>query len=193
MEAHVAATDAALGRLVTLLTELAGAVDADLGATLHLPDGEGVLHAVATSEHDRGARRRPRLFGGDRGERAGATTMVAIPDARQALVVLQRARVEPFSQDDHAVARLFARQLAEKVIVEGVGSRASTWSRQLEAVQSVASQLTRLTSVEGITTALCVETRRVIPYDNVRVHLLADDGRTLEAIAFRGHDAFHAG
>ena len=194
MEVRDAARDAPLGRLVRLLTELAGAVDADLGASLLQADTDGVYQPVATSDHARaGARRRPRLFGGDRPDRAAASAMVVVPDARTAVVLLERSRSEPFSADDHAVARLFARQLAEQIVVEGAGGRASVWSRQLEAIQAVASQLTRLSSVDSVTAALCVETRRVIPYDNVRVHLLAADGQTLEAVAFRSHHPAYAG
>ena len=113
MDAREASADASLGRLVRLLTELAGAVDADLGATLSLADTDGVYEAIATSDHGRpGTRRRSRLFGGDRGERAGASAMIAVPDARNAVVLLERSRAEGFSADDRAVARLFARQLA---------------------------------------------------------------------------------
>ena len=179
--------DTATGRLARSLTELAGAVDADLGATLQVVGEDGIYLAVAASE-PRGGRRRPRLFGGERpGERPGASMLLAVPDARGAVVLLERQRPEPFSADDHAVARLLARQLAEQVVADGGAARASVWSRQMEAVQSVAAQLTRLTSVETVTAALCTETRRVIAYDNVRVHLVADDGRRLDAVAFRSH------
>jgi len=188
-----ASSDPATGRMVKLLTELAAAADADQGATLSIADAEGTYEVIATSDHARAARRRSRLFGAEKDDRSGTCATLAVPDSRNAIVTLKRSRAEPFSADDRAVARLFARQLAEQIVVEGSGPRASLWSRQLEAIQAVASQLTRLTSVETVTTALCVETRRVIPYDNVRVHLLADDGHTLEAVAFRSHDAAYAG
>jgi len=194
MDERDAAGDAALSRVVRSLRELAAAVDADLGATLSQADADGVYQPVATSHQDRGGtRRRPRLFGAERPDRAAARAMIAVPDARNAVLLLERSRSEPFSADDHAVARLFARQLTDQVVVDGGGGRASVWSRQLEAIQSVASQLTRLSTVDSVTTALCVETRRVIPYDNVRVHLFAADDRTLEAVAFRSHDAAYAG
>lgn len=197
MDAREMPGDAALGRLVRLLTELAGAVDADLGATLSTADADGVYEPIATSEHGRAAaRRRSRLFGGERverGERAGASAMIAVPDARNAVVILERSRAEPFNTDDRAVARLFARQLAEQIVVHGGGARATLWTRQLEAIGAVASQLTRLTTVDSITAALCVETRRVIPYDNIRVHLVDADGRTLDPVAFRSHDEAYSG
>ena len=40
--------------------------------------------------------------------------------------------------------------------------------------------------------AICSETRQVVPYDNARVHVLADDGVTLEAIAFSHHSPEYA-
>ncbi|MFN8621251.1 MAG: sensor domain-containing diguanylate cyclase [Chloroflexota bacterium] len=187
------AADPAPSRLVGPLTDLAVAVDADLGATLYLADPDGVYEPVASSEGARAGKRRGRLFGTERSERPGARAMIAVPDARGGVVLLERLRAEPFSADDLAVARLLVRQLAEQIVVEGAGARATFWSRQLEAIQSVAAQLTRLTSVESVTAALCVETRRVIPYDHIRVHLLAHDGRTLDAVAFRSHDAAYAG
>lgn len=187
--------DLATARITQQLTELAGAVDADLGATLQVAGDDGVYVPVAVVAGSRSRPRpRPRLFGGDRPlDRPGATLLVAVPDARGAVVLLERGRHEPFSADDRRVARLLVRGLAEGLVADAGATRASVWSRQLEAVQAVASQLTRLTSVASVTAALCTETRRVIPYDNVRVHLLGDDGRTLEAVAFRSHAPSYQG
>ncbi len=42
-------------------------------------------------------------------------------------------------------------------------------------------------------TAICTETRQVVPYDNARVHVLAEDGETLEAVAFSHHSPEYAG
>jgi diguanylate cyclase (GGDEF)-like protein len=175
-------------RIVQQLAELASAVDADLGATLQVPGDDGVFAPVAGTGVRTPKRPRARLFGGDRViDRPGATLLVAVPDARGAVVLLERARQEPFSTDDRRVARLLMRGLAEGLVSDQGATRTSVWSRQLEAVQAVAAQLTRLTTVESVTAALCTETRRVIPYANIRVHLLGDDGRTLEAVAFRSH------
>ncbi len=40
--------------------------------------------------------------------------------------------------------------------------------------------------------AICSETRQVVPYDNARVHVLAADGETLEAVAFSHHTPEYA-
>jgi diguanylate cyclase (GGDEF)-like protein len=186
--------DLTTARITRQLTELAGAVDADLGATLQIAGDDGVYQPVAVVGSRSRPRPRPRLFGGDRPiDRPGASLLVAVPDARGAIVLLERGRQEPFSADDRRVARLLVRGLAEGLVADAGATRASVWSRQLEAIQAVASQLTRLTTVASVTAALCTETRRVIPYDNIRVHLLGDDGRTLEAVAFRSHAPSYQG
>ena len=102
-----------------------------------------------------------------------------LPDERGGLLILERQRSEPFSEDDLAIARVQARRLVGTVATR-LGPRPITWSSQLEAVQSVAAQLTRLTSVEAVTTALCAQTQRVVAFDNARVYVLREDGRTLD-------------
>ncbi len=180
--------------LVGVLSELAAAVDADLGVTLQIAGGDGVYADAATSVHHGARRVRPRLFGGERTTpRSAVTMLVSVPDERGAILRLARSRQEPFSDDDRAMVRLVARQLTGRLVADGGPSRAAVWSRQLEAVQRVAAQLTRITSVSAITEALCSETRLVIPYDNIRVHLLGDDGQTLHAVAFRSHTQLYDG
>ncbi len=51
----------------------------------------------------------------------------------------------------------------------------------------MAAQLTRLTSVEEVSAALCSQTQRVVAFDNARVYVLHEDGSTLEPVAFRPH------
>ncbi len=115
-----------------------------------------------------------------------ATAHVVLPDERSGLLVLERWRAEPFSEDDLALARVQARRLAGTVVTR-LGRRPVAWSAQLEAVQSVAAQLTRLTSVEEVSAALCTHAQRVVAFDNARVYVLHEDGRTLEPVAFRPH------
>ena len=189
-----AAADETAARLERLLQELSSAVDADSGAGLYLDDGDGRLELVAQS---RGPLRRvfrlPRLLPRSGAERTASVELISVPDLRGGLIVLERTRSEPFSSDDRAVARLYARQLADQVVVSGMRLRPGIWTRQLEAIQSIAAQLTRLTSVSEVAAAICTETRRVIDYDNARVHLVAADGETLEPVAFRSHVREYAG
>lgn len=183
------------GRLATLLTELAATVDADAGVGLFLDDGEGHLQLAAQAAMPQRrsiAFRLPGLLRG-RGDRASTVELISIPDVRGGVLVLERGRNESFSSEDRAIARLYARQLADQVVVSRLGSRSTIWTRQLEAIQSIAAQLTRLTTVEEVAAAICTETRRVIEYDNARVHVLAADGLTLEPVAFRSHAREYAG
>ncbi len=57
---------------------------------------------------------------------------------------------------------------------------------QLKMLHSLAAQLNRLTDVTEIGNAITVELKTIIDYHNCRVYLLAEDGWTLEPIAFRG-------
>jgi diguanylate cyclase (GGDEF)-like protein len=111
-------------------------------------------------------------------------TRLHLPDDRGGLLVLRRQRSEPFSEDDLAIARVQARRLVGTVATR-LGPRPITWSAHLQAVQSVAAQLTRLTSVEEVTTALCSHAQRVVAFDNARVYVLREDRRTLDPVAWR--------
>jgi diguanylate cyclase (GGDEF)-like protein len=111
---------------------------------------------------------------------------LALPEERGGYLELRRARHEPFSDADLAIARLQVRRVVPSVSTR-LGPRPIAWSAQLEAVQSVASQLTRLTSLEAISSALCTQTHRVVAFDNARVYVLNEDRRTLEPVAYRPH------
>lgn len=188
------------GSAATALKHLAVSIDADRGAHLFLDRGDGALELVASVREGRaihvdadaagpgsvdpGLLRRllPASLGGS----AGAVARLALPEERGGLLVLERKRSEPFSDEDLALARIQARQLVGKVATR-LGRRPIAWSAQLEAVQSVAAQLTRLTSVEEVSAALCTQTQRVVAFDNARVYVLSEDDRTLDPVAFRPH------
>lgn len=188
------------GDLAATLGGLAEAIDADDGARLFMDRGDGQLELVADATAAGGRResiaaglrrvlatfRRPRL------EADAAVALVAVPDVRGGLLVLERRRDERFSAEDLAVARLYARQLADQVVA-GPGPRPIAWTSQLDAVQSVAAELTRLASVEEVAAALCTQTRRVIAYDNARVYVVGSDDLTLEPVAFRPQVSQYAG
>ncbi len=202
------------GGVARLLDELARAVAADAGVGLFLPDTEDTLNLVAMHPHDPGAapraswltrvvgrrlagrrpsRRGPGHDDGDPGEQL----MMVIPDGQGGLLVMGRRDGEPFGAQDRAIARLYARQLAVELtgraVDRAVGPAGPAWRTQLQLVQSIASRLTRLTTAERIGEAICAETRRVVPYDNARVYVLAPDGVTLEPVAFSHHAPEYAG
>ena len=188
------------------LTRLALDIDADHGIHLYLDRGDGVLELVASvregeavsaadvaaigdpeAEPSDAGRLRRWLPGGCRDDHGpGAVANLSLPDERASLLVVERKRPEPFTDEDLAIARVRARQLVSNVATR-LGPRPIAWSAQLEAVQSVAAQLTRLTSVEEVSAALCTQTQRVVAFDNARVYVLREDGRTLDPVAFRPH------
>ncbi len=184
------------------LRSLALAVEADRGAHLYSDRGDGVLELIASvrseaaespgvraSEGQTDAVSRLRRWFARRRREAtapGAVARLALPDERSAMLILERDRSEPFNDEDLALARVQARQLVRNVVTR-LGPRPIAWSAQFEAVQSVAAQLTRLTSVEEISAALCLQTQRVVAFDNARVYVLSDDALTLEPVAFRPH------
>jgi diguanylate cyclase (GGDEF)-like protein len=189
------------------LKQLALAIDADLGAHLYLDRGDGVLEPVASireghtvppggqdmvaagtveGDEDDSLSREWLPATRNGAEVAGAVAHLTLPDEQAGLLVLERKRGEPFNDDDLALARVQARQLAGNVSTR-LGPRPIAWSAQLEAIQSVAAQLTRLTSVEEVGAALCSQTQRVVAFDNARVYVLREDGVTLEPVAFRSH------
>lgn len=183
------------------LRHLAVAVDADRGAHLYLDRGDGVLELIASvrdgqAVHPGSGAQRARhsepggrwrwLLPGGRQPVHGAEARLSLPEERGGILVLERVRREPFSEEDLALARVQARHLVRQATTR-LGPRPIAWSAQLEAVQSVAAQLTRLTSVEEVSAALCSQTQRVVAFDNARVYVTGDDGQTLEPVAFRPH------
>jgi diguanylate cyclase (GGDEF)-like protein len=206
-------------RIAALLAEVGRAVAADQGAGLFVADADDTLRLVAWASgyvsDGRPASWLGRLFGrgpaGTSGRRdtpsdgpaPGPATeepieqlLVLVPDAQMSFLALGRGGNEPFSSEDRALARLYARQIATRLSGQVIETRAATsasaWSRQLQAVQSIAAQLTRLSTTAEIGAAICTETRQVVPYDNARVHVLAADGETLEAVAFSHHTPEYA-
>jgi diguanylate cyclase (GGDEF)-like protein len=182
------------------LRQVALAVDADQAAHLYLDRGDGVLELVAstgeggmmpssgldTGEVERGFLQRllPSRRAVD--DPPGAKVRLSLPEEHGGVLVLERKRAEPFSDEDLALARVRARQMVDNVSTR-LGPRPIALSAQLEAVQSVAAQLTRLTSVEEVSAALCSQTQRVVAFDNARVYVLLEDGQTLDPVAYRPH------
>ena len=206
-------------RIAALLGEVGRAVAADQGAGLFVADADDTLQLVAwTSATPRRVAPRPGSVDCSAGveqtlpdaamrlamappsrrttEAPVEQLLVLVPDGQLSFVALGRGGTEPFSSEDRALARLYARQIATRLSGQVIETRAatsvSTWSRQLQAVQSIAAQLTRLSTTAEIGAAICSETRQVVPYDNARVHVLADDGVTLEAVAFSHHTPEYA-
>jgi diguanylate cyclase (GGDEF)-like protein len=179
------------------LAELAQSVGADAGVGLFLADDEGVLRAVATRGDVPIAPPRPRrglhLGGPAHPAPTGATLLLPVPDRRTGFLYLARRGYRPFTEADRTVAGLYARQLASDAVAPALANATSSWARQLEAIQAIAAQLTRLASVEDVGLALCVETRQVIDYHNCRFYVLDPNGIDLVPVAFRGELGLYQG
>ncbi len=172
-------------RLALALTELCQAVGADAGGALFLEDGDGTLHLAATSNVENS---RSGFFDKLRAradEKDGRTLMFRLGGATGGMVVLHRRHGGGFTQQDRAVARLYARRFTDEGVVGNSPIAKSGWTRQLEAIQRIAARLTRLASVEEVAVTICNEIREVIDHDEAHV-LVVDATGALQGVAAIG-------
>ena len=162
--------------LTRTLSELCQAVGAQ-SAILLLADSDGALRPMATIGRPPGVAGQgvsPLTRNLRREGDSERQLIVAVPDAKGGMIVLERVGRQDFSRDEVALARMYARQFATDVVVAG-GPTGSTWARQLETVQRVGAQLTRLTSIEAVMAALgsvvCDEARRIFDCEEVHVYM----------------------
>jgi diguanylate cyclase (GGDEF)-like protein len=184
-----------------IVRELRHDLRADGGVAVYLDDTDGGLRIafadgpIARRLEPRGTRR----LGLDlpihieRAGPPGATLLVGVPDIDGGFVYLARRRKIVFTRAERAVARVYARRLAERVAVLKSAERTSHWVRQLETIQSIAARLTRLASLEEIGQAITSETRKVIDYHNCRVYVLEENGIDLTPVAFKGEISEYRG
>jgi diguanylate cyclase (GGDEF)-like protein len=165
---------------VRVLQELATAVGADAGASLYLDDGDGEL--VLAASIDVAAPRRPRWPRIGRKQLAGRTLVMPLPDESGGMVVLERSTTAAFTRDDRALVKLYVRQLVDEIVASSA-SHQSVWARQLETIQRIAAQLTRLASTEDVARAVCRETRRILDYDEAHVLLKGERDNLLPIAA----------
>ena len=172
--------------LAAVLDELCQAVGADAGGTLYLDDGDGTLTVAASSGNAgaglAGVMRRLKGAGGKRDRR---TLVLPIGGAGDGVAVLKRRTGAEFTQQDRAVARLYARRFTDDGVVATSSVGMSGWTRQLEAIQRIAARLTRLASVEEVASTICTETREVIDHDEAHV-LVLDAAGMLRRVAATG-------
>jgi diguanylate cyclase (GGDEF)-like protein len=166
------------------LDELARAVAADGGAGLYLDEGDGTLRLAAQvgrvdPRPDLLRRLRQRRTADDHD---GPTLALTVPGTPPGILVLARREGGgQFTLQDATVARLFLHRLADGDVRAGSGRDHSAWTRQLEAIQRIATRLTRLGSVEEVATTICSETSSVIAYDEAHL-LLTDDAGQLQRV-----------
>jgi diguanylate cyclase (GGDEF)-like protein len=158
-----------------VLTELCNAVAAQSGVLL-LADADGALQPMATYGRPPGAAGQSQNPLGRIMRRDGDADrrlIVPVPDARGGVLVLERIGRDEFSRDDLALARLYARQMADNVVA-GSPSSGTSWTRRLETLQRIGAQLTRLASIGAVGAALCSEARQVIEYDEAHVFVTVE-------------------
>ena len=173
------------------MAELCQAVGADSGALL-LDSGDGTLQQAATAGSD-GARHANgllRRFAALRGDDDQRTLLLRLDGAPGGVAVLYRRSGSGFTQQDRAVARLFARRLSEQGMLGGHAHIArSGWTQQLEAIQRISARLTRLASIEEVASTVCLETRTVVERDEAHVLVVDAQNELRRAAAARaGHD-----
>ena len=172
--------------LAAVLDELCQAVGADAGGTLYVDDGDGMLTVAASSGNaEAGLAGVMRRLNGAAGKRDRRTLVLPIGGAGDGVAVLKRKTGAEFTQQDRAVARLYARRFTDDSVVARSSVGKSGWTRQLEAIQRIAARLTRLASVEEVAATICTETHEVIDHDEAHV-LVLDDGGMLQRVAATG-------
>ncbi len=171
---------------MAVLNDLCQAVGADAGGTLYLDDGDGTLLLAASSATAGvGLAGVVRRLTGGAGKRDRRTLVLPIGGAGDGVAVLKRKTGAEFTQQDRAVARLYARRFTDDGVVAKSTVGMSGWTRQLEAIQRIAARLTRLASVEEVASTICTETREVIDHDEAHV-LVLDANGMLQRVAATG-------
>src|SRR4051794_24127910 len=114
--------DAERSRLASVLDELCHAVGADSGGALYLDDGDGTLQLAASSGVDKAhAGFFDRLRGKNKDESDGRTLILRLGGSSGGMAILTRSSGGGFTQQDRAVARLYARRFTD----EGLGETGS--------------------------------------------------------------------
>jgi diguanylate cyclase (GGDEF)-like protein len=184
--------DGERSRLSGVLAELCQAVGADGGGAVYLDAGDGTLQLAANTSGERNGSIMARLRAMGTWEDSGKTLILRLGGASGGMVVLNRKSSTEFTQQDRAVARLYARRFTDEGIVDDSPVGKSGWTRQLEAIQHIAARLTRLASVEEVAAAICTEVREVIDHDEAHV-LIVDKAGVLQSVAVTGQGLFSHG
>ena len=103
---------------MAVLNDLCQAVGADAGGTLYLDDGDGTLLLAASSATAGvGLAGVVRRLTGGAGKRDRRTLVLPIGGAGDGVAVLKRKTGAEFTQQDRAVARLYARRFTDDGVV----------------------------------------------------------------------------
>jgi diguanylate cyclase (GGDEF)-like protein len=176
--------------LQRLIAELREALGADVGAAVYLPDREGLLHPAASAGPEEptpdptGARRTFGIRRASNWPDQSSALVLPVPGGGPGFLYVAR-KGGSFSPAERAVARRHAAR-----VVDGPGDGkplGPEWVglRQLEAIQRIGARMTRLSSLEELGLALCVEMKEVLDYDSARIYVVESNGVDLTPVAFR--------
>src|SRR6476659_4690907 len=105
--------DAGRSRLTAVLTELCQAVAADGGGAVYLDDGDGTLQLAASTAAERNGSIMSRLRAQGSWDDGAKTLIMRLGGTTGGMVVLNRTGSTEFTQQDRAVARLYARRFTD--------------------------------------------------------------------------------
>ncbi len=141
-----------------------------------------IVSAPNFADDPRGIELRPAFL------REGINTVTVAPlmSGGEQLGVLALYHDQPhtWSGDDLTLLRQLADQASGVLRNAKTFGQMVTWAAQLQSIQQLGAQLTRLRSVHDIGQAICAELNRLIDFHNVRVYRIDDDVCT--PVAWRG-------
>jgi diguanylate cyclase (GGDEF)-like protein/excisionase family DNA binding protein len=119
----------------------------------------------------------------------GFDTLCAAPlldgDGLLGLLTIYHDRPHPWGPEELQTLTAFAAQTAAAVKNAQNFTRMATWAAQLQSIQQLGVQLSRLTTEKEIGDAISNELETLIAFHNVRVYRLREDG-WLVPVAMRG-------
>lgn len=144
--------------------------------------GQRIVSAPGFADDPRGIELRPAFL------REGIDTVTVAPllsDGEQlGVLALYHDRPHGWSGDDLALLQQLADQASGVLRNAKTFGQMATWAAQLQSIQQLGAQLTRLRSVRDIGQAICAELNQLIDFHNVRVYRI--DGDACVPVAWRG-------
>ena len=123
-------------------------------------------------------------------QRAGIRTVCFVPMVFQGeavgLLSLYHHSDYAWSDDETALARGFADQMATAIINARLAGSTRRLAARLQVIAELAGKLNHLQDDEGIAQAIVTESRRLIDYDSIRVYRVDQAAGWCDLIAYEG-------
>jgi diguanylate cyclase (GGDEF)-like protein/excisionase family DNA binding protein len=121
----------------------------------------------------------------------GFDTICAAPlldgDDTIGMINLYHDRPKAWTPPELETIAAFASQVTVAIRAAQQFTQLARWAAQLQSIQQLGARLNRLTTIPEIASAIAMELRVLIEYDNIRVYRL--DGDDLNAVALHATDA----